>query len=410
MSGLRLEELAVASGPPLDDADLPPAAVVIPHLEGWEGLRACLEALLSSRYPADRLTVVVVDNGSRDRSPAHVRAAFPGVTVLEQGTNTGFCAAANAGAAVAARGGAKVLAFLNDDTLVERDWLRELVAPVARGECACTGARMLSWDGRHLDHAGGGSNFQGIAVAVGYRRAAGPEHDVARRALFACGGAMAIDAEVFRDSGGFDEAFFAYYDDLDLGWRLWLLGHEVHYAPRAVCRHQHSRTSGRFPPETVRLLVVRNALLTCVKNYDDDSLRRVLPALLALAQRRAWVLAGVPDDGPFRIERARGRPGWLGRVARRLRPSTWRLGRLGAADLIALNDVLGDWDGWMRRRAEVQRRRVRSDAEIRRLFLHPLWCVEGEAGYVELQRGLETWCGLHELFAGSTLEGPDPEK
>jgi len=68
--------------------------------------------------------------------------------------------------------------------------------------------------------------------------------------LFACGGAMAIEAVVFDEAGGFDPEFFAYYEDVDLGWRMWVLGHAIHYVPSAECWHHHSSTSKTLPPQT----------------------------------------------------------------------------------------------------------------------------------------------------------------
>ena len=97
---------------------------------------------------------------------------------------------------------------------------------------------------------------------------------------------FAISSAVFHESGGFDEEFFAYYEDVDLGWRLWVLGHEVHYVPSAVCYHHHSSTSRRLPYETVRLLQTRNPLLACVKNYERHNFERVLPVALGVFLRR----------------------------------------------------------------------------------------------------------------------------
>ena len=94
---------------------------------------------------------------------------------------------------------------------------------------------------------------------------------------------MAMDREVFEEVGGFDIQFFAYYEDVDLGWRTWVQGHTVEYTPRAVCYHHHSSTSRRLPRETLRVLQVRNPLLACFKNYDDANLRKVFPTMLALA-------------------------------------------------------------------------------------------------------------------------------
>ena len=149
-----------------------------------------------------------------------------------------------------------------------------------------------------------------------------------------------MDAALFQRIGGFDEDYFAYYEDLDLGWRTWLAGHEVHYAPSAVCYHHHSKTSRRFPPEMLRVLQARNPLLTAFKNYDERNLRRVLPALLALHLGRTWVMARMGEATAFRVGGAShriARP--LGALLDRLRRShgRGRIGKLAVADLVAGN-------------------------------------------------------------------------
>jgi GT2 family glycosyltransferase len=339
--------------------------------------------------------------------------------VIVNAKNEGFARACNQGAR--ARGDARVLVFLNNDMRVEKRWLRELVQPIVRRECAATTAKMLSWDGKHIDSAAGGMNFHGIGLQYGYKETPAPEHDMPRRTLFACGGAMAIDAAVFDDVGGFDNEFFAYYEDVDLGWRMWVLGHEVHYVPGAICWHHHSSTSKTLPPETLRLLQVRNPLWSCFKNYDDDNLRRILPSALALALRRMLILSGIPSDQPFRIENARpgakpAPPDLLDRALAKLgkkRPVAHGfvpITRLAAADLIGINDLLSNWEHWMRRRAEVQSRRKRPDAEIFRLFLRPMWCIEDDAAYRELHEGITTFSGVRALFDGLTLIDKDPHK
>ena len=224
---------------------------------------------------------------------------------------------------------------------------------------------------------------------------------------------MAIDGQVFADSGGFDEEFFAYYEDVDLGWRLWVRGEKIGYVPSAVCYHHHSSTSRRFPTETVRLLQVRNPILACFKNYDDQHLRRVLPAQLALAMRRTLLASGL-EAGPFRIEDAEvGSQGVVGRLFDRARHSaetTVPISRIAAADLIGINDLLGNFKHWSQRRAAIQAGRKRSDEEIFRLFHKPLWCIEEEPGYQELHHGLVAWLGLDQWFEGLSDQGPDPSK
>jgi hypothetical protein len=150
----------------------------------------------------------------------------------------------------------------------------------------------------------------------------------------------------------------------------------------------------------VRLVMIRNSLLTCFKNYDDEHLVRILPALIALAARRAQLATGLaaPEAvAALRIERATPRelaPG--GTRAAEEPPLSIRA--LGAADLVALDDLLGRFDHWLARRREVQARRVRADREIFPMFLEPLACVEDDPGYRALQRGLLELYRVAELF------------
>jgi len=407
-----LDDLRVEPGEPVVDADLPRAAIVVLNYNGRHHLAGCFESLRAMDYPPDKLSVILVDNGSSDGSLEEMRADHAWVQVLANEVNRGFSAGCNQGAEHAAD--ADVVVFLNNDMRVEPDWLRELVAPIVRGECVSTTAKMLSWDGKLVNSAGGGMNFHGIGIQHGYNATPAAVHDQARRTLFACGGAMAMKRAVFEDVGGFDEEFFAYYEDVDLGWRTWILGHEVHYVPGAVCYHHHSSTSRTFPLETVRLLQVRNPVLACVKNYDDEHLQKVLPVLLALFLRRMRIVSGLADETPFRIERVgRAKPGFLERLlagAGAKLPAEGQIGisRVAAADLIGINDLLGRWDHWMARRREVQSRRERADEEIFRLFLKPLWCIEGEPAYRDLQDGLADFTGLAALFEGLDVLGPDP--
>jgi GT2 family glycosyltransferase len=407
--------LEVTPGAPLADADLPRVAVVILNLNGRHHLEGCFRSLGQTDYPAQRREVVLVENGSSDGSGAYVTREIPWVRLIENPAHVGFSAGCNQGAAAA--GDAEVLVFLNNDMRVEPAFLRELVGPIVRRECQATTGKMLSWDGKLVNSAGGGMNFHGLGIQRGYLAAPDPIYDVPRRTLFACGGAMAIDAAVFRATGGFDEEFFAYYEDVDLGWRLWVQGHAIHYAPDAVCYHHHSSTSKRLPLEMIRLLQVRNPLLACFKNYDEKNLKRILPAMLALAFRRTRVVAGLADEGPFRIERAGGSAMSKGTTADAL----WRrffgkdgarieLNRVAVADLLGANDLLGRWEHWMRRRRAVQELRRRDDAEIFELFLKPHWCIEDEAGYRELHRGVTDLFGIDRMFDGLTEPGPEPHR
>ena len=95
---------------------------------------------------------------------------------------------------------------------------------------------------------------------------------------------MLMDRAVLEDAGGWDEGMFAYYEDVELGWRLHVLGHEVWLAPRAIVYHKHHGTSGGWPePPRIRLYE-RNSLRGLFCLLDAQSLGRALPAALLLAR------------------------------------------------------------------------------------------------------------------------------
>ena len=136
--------------------------------------------------------------------------------------------------------------------------------------------------------------------------------------------------------------------------------------------------------------------------------------MLALATRRMLLISGIPSDRPFRIEDVDlDRPGAIGKLldkAKRSFDPEMTLRRNAGADLIAINDLLGNWDHWMERRALVQNARRRSDSEIFALFMKPLWCVEEEGAYRSLHSGLAKFLGIDAMFQGLSIDGRDPHR
>src|SRR4029453_6703359 len=110
----------------------------------------------------------------------------------------------------------------------------------------------------------------------------------------ATGAAMVTRTDVYRAVGGLDERFFMFYEDVDFGWRLNLLGRRVRYVPDSVAYHRHHVTMNKFGQWRERYLLERNALKTLYKNLEDATLARVLAPAIALAIRRTIALGG--DD------------------------------------------------------------------------------------------------------------------
>ncbi|MEZ6004570.1 MAG: glycosyltransferase family 2 protein [Planctomycetota bacterium] len=406
------QDLYLEPAKPLAEHELPRLSIIILNWNGRHHLDGCFESLGAADYPREKLDVICVDNGSDDGSQAHLKAKHAWVRLIQNPRNLGFAGGCNVGVANADQ--PDILVFLNNDLRIEPDFFRNLVAPIVRGQVQAAGGLMYAWDGKTVDSAGGGMNFHGFGIQYGLRKPFGPEFERPRWTLFACGGAMAMDAKVYADLGGFDNRFFAYYEDVDLGWRSWVQGYKTCYVPSARCYHHLSSTSRRVPPERLRLLQVRNPMLACLKNYDEANFARVFPTMLALATRRSFLASGLGAvEGDYRIENMLSLPKagrWqeLRAKLRKARARRQPIDRIGAADQFAINDVIGDWNHWMGVRSELQARRKRSDSEILGLFLRPMWCIEGDQAYQNLHHGLADLFGLRELFAQYPTLGEDP--
>jgi GT2 family glycosyltransferase/glycosyltransferase involved in cell wall biosynthesis len=319
------EATAVAAQPALvvasssSPAAQPFVSVVIVNWNGKTHLRDCFGSLAASDYPRDRFELICVDNGSTDGSVDLLRAEFPDVRIVSLETNRGFTGGNEAGVA-AARGG--VLVFLNNDMRVEPDCLRELVARLSVGTAgagtACAGARVLSWDGRYIDFIRGSLNFEARGFQDFYAVRNTTELSTPADTFFPNGGAFAVTREAYDRAGGFDPAFFAYYDDVDLGWRLRLIGVEPRVAGRAVVYHRHGATSRTQPKGQKRFLMDRNAVWTMMKNYGEPALRRTFGPALALAVRRLL------DEGDVdrQADALRGLAPFVARL-RRARTTSW---------------------------------------------------------------------------------------
>lgn len=384
--------------------ELPDVAVIVLNFNGKEHLARCLDSLLGLDYPPDKLEIVFVDNDSTDGSVDFVREDYPGVVLRVNPGNLGYARAINQ-AVDAVK--APFVALLNNDARADSGWLRALVEGFDDEKIAAIGSKVFSWDGRRIDYAGGGSNFHGIAFQVGQGEKDGPEYSKGGPTLFSCGAAMVVRRDVFLELGGFDDDYFAYYEDVDFGWRCWVAGYRVLYEPRAFVFHHHSATSVRIPIYKLRVLHLRNPLYTIFKNYDESNLNRVLPAALLLSLQRTWYL-GALDSEPFRIgakdhheNPLPKRKGLLGRNRERELGESQPFPKVALSDLVAFHDVLEGFEGLREKRDRIQSRRERPDEEILSLFGNPFWAVEPHPTYQPRFDQIVEFFGLRSLFPGA---------
>ncbi|MBI2265570.1 MAG: glycosyltransferase family 2 protein [Armatimonadetes bacterium] len=355
----------------------PLVSVIIVNHNGAPFLEDCLQSLETMNFPKEDLEILLVDNGSTDHSVSLAREKFRGVKVISLPENKGFAVPNN----LAVREGAgEIVAFLNNDTRVHPEWLSHLVRILRESEqYPCVGSKMLRWNGGEIDFAQGGISFAGHGKSIGSGARDGPDFSQRREILFPCGGAMAVWKRVFLEAGGFDEDYFAYFEDVDFGWRLWVLGHKVALVPESIVFHRGGATSGKVKEEKKHFLDHRNALCTIYKNYDEKNLLRILPAAL-LANITEAVSHGAFDSGSYRMNgpsplNEKGRSFLkLGKAQFFLREilGLETMDRKTASRLLAIRDFVDLLPRMQQKRSEIQRKRARSDEEIFPLFLDPL--------------------------------------
>lgn len=288
-------------------SDRPFASVIIPNYNGERFLSTCLNALRAQTYPADRFEVIVVDDASRDGSLRLLRRDYPEVRVVALPENRGLAAACNAGAAIA-RG--EALVMLNNDTEVEPGWLAALMeALTAHPEVGTVASKLLLFDQREILHSAGDLyGRDGIPRNRGVWERDRGQYDHDRRIFGGCGGAVAYRRAAWEEAGGFDEQLFMYLEDVDLAWRLRLLGWEAIFAPEARVYHRLSAT-GSGP--LASFYTGRNTVWVLARDVPGPLLRRHWPTMVRAQLRiareaaRAWRGAA---------SRARLRGQWAGFV------------------------------------------------------------------------------------------------
>jgi GT2 family glycosyltransferase len=236
-------------------------------------LRGCLEHLARQTFPG--FETLVIDNASPDREARDAIQALPAARLIENGENLGFAAACNQ-AAREARG--RWLVLLNPDAFAAPDWLDQLLAASQRHPSvrSFTSRQVMAEDPSVLDGLGDVMSVFGIPYRGGYLR---PDPgDTAEGQVFSpCGAAMMIDRALFLELGGFDERFFCYCEDVDLGYRLQLADEPTVVVPQALVSHVGSASSGGPKSEFAVFHGVRNRFWVLVKDTPLLLLPIVIP-------------------------------------------------------------------------------------------------------------------------------------
>jgi GT2 family glycosyltransferase len=277
----------MARGGAIGNPPAPAVSVVVVAYESGPTLGRCLAALGAQTWRDYEL--ILLDNASSDRAAQAAAKGDPTIRFIENTENRGFAAAVNQ-AARAARG--RWLALLNPDAFAEPEWLARLIAAAeADPRVRCfTSRQLMADDPGRLDGLGDVMALAGFPFRGGYGRP-DPGRLEPGWVFSACGGAMLVDRALFLEVGGFDERLFCYCEDVDLGYRLRLIGEPTLLVPDAVVRHVGSASTGGRRSDFAVFHGTRNRLWVFVKDTPPVLLWLTLPlhllATLVLFARHA---------------------------------------------------------------------------------------------------------------------------
>ncbi|HKR49762.1 MAG TPA: glycosyltransferase, partial [Pseudonocardiaceae bacterium] len=282
-----------------------------------------------------------------------------------------------------------VVAFLNSDARPHRDWVCAAVEVLsASPDVAAVASKVLDWDGERIDYVDGGLTWYGMGYKPHVGTSDDGAHDTARDVLFGTGAALLVRREVFEQLGGFDERFFMFCEDVDLGWRLNLRGYRVRYEPRSIAYHRHHASLRGADPARETYLLERNALAALYKNVSDETLATVLPAALALVVRRATARG---ECDPTELELTRRSPG-----AETAGPMA--VPRVTMAGVYAIDRFVEMLPALAASRRVEQAARVRTDADLLPLMRNALERTSPEIPYLLAHDAIVEALGLQRVY------------
>ncbi len=239
--------------------------------------------------------VYIVDNASSQESRDFLVKMYPEASIISRDDGN-YSAANNAGAKAAIADGAETIVIANMDTAFDERWLSELVGALERDESVgIAQSKILVYpeDGNkaRINSLGNRLHFLGFGFTSAYMEEDREIEGCPEIKGYASGCSLAIKKKVFESIGGYNEDYFMYHDDVEVGWKVRLLGYRIILVPKSVCFHkfEFSRSIKKI------YLMERNRFIFIFSFYELTTILSILPALIimemgqiAFAVLRGW--------------------------------------------------------------------------------------------------------------------------
>lgn len=247
-------------------AEIPLVSIIIVNYNGESLLKKCLGSIKNNNYK--NYEIILLDNHSTDDSVKFIETNYPEVSIIKLDKNYGFAEPNNIGAKQAK---GDLFFFLNNDTIINENSISELVKFIQQSDASICQSLLLKPDGS-IDSSGDFITTGGITFS------SKKNETKIIPILSARGAAMMVKKEVFWELNGFDKQFFASFEDVDFGWRAWLLGHKVVLVPQSIVYHHGGKTSSTL--NYMKFHGTKNTLVLCFVNFEFWNFIRSLFLLL----------------------------------------------------------------------------------------------------------------------------------
>ena len=217
-------------------------SIIIPNYNGGKAVVESIRSVLATDYT--RKEIVVVDDCSRDNSPEEIVKEFTDIKLIRNNRNLGFAKSVNKGIL---NSSGDIIALLNMDTIVERNWLKGLVDVLENDEkCGLVGSKIYYPGSKRIQHAGGRLLENGLAFHMGKNEEDKGQYDKVMEVDYLCGASIAFRRTLIEKlGGGLSEAYSPmYYEDTDLALKIKNSGYKVIYSPDSVLTHIENISNG----------------------------------------------------------------------------------------------------------------------------------------------------------------------
>jgi O-antigen biosynthesis protein len=267
----------------------PSCSIVIVNYNGLKYMNKCLDTLQEIHYPKDKVEIIVVDNGSTDRSLQSVREKYSKVKIFENDKNS-FTRALNL---AIDKSKSEFIAFLNNDVEVDKNWLIEMVHTLEEHpEAGCVGGKILFDDRKTINSVGHSQLPDYYFRDKGFEEIDAGQYNQVCEADGICGGSILYRRSCLDEIGWFDEDYIMYFEDVDMAYRCKEKNYKILYTPKSIVYHHFHGTSGGT--NLSYLLCNRNRLFFLARHLPSELPKSIKTSHLYLNNQFEFLLLCMP--------------------------------------------------------------------------------------------------------------------